>query len=145
MVAGTLRPLSVYLVERDPVALGLITAVLEAAGLEVIGQAGTVAAAATGIARCRPDVVVVDTRLPDGVGFELCRYQLGVEGSPPIVLHAASLSVDEQREAARYGAALVGKNVRGDELIAAIRACGRRRPRGASLRVAGASSAGPAG
>ena len=43
------------------------------AGFVVVGEAGTVAAAREGILRARPDVAIVDVRLPDGSGIELVR------------------------------------------------------------------------
>lgn len=39
----------------------------------VVGEAGTVAEAIAGARRCKPDVVVMDVRLPDGSGVEACR------------------------------------------------------------------------
>ncbi len=41
--------------------------------LEVIGQAAGVTQALGKIPPCRPDVALVDDRLPDGNGFDLCR------------------------------------------------------------------------
>lgn len=41
--------------------------------LEVVGEAGTVAAALTLAEKMRPDIVLLDVRLPDGSGFEACR------------------------------------------------------------------------
>jgi two-component system response regulator DevR len=39
----------------------------------VVGEAGSVAAAVVEARRCRPDVVLMDVRLPDGSGVEACR------------------------------------------------------------------------
>src|SRR3954468_12312281 len=41
--------------------------------LEVVGEAGSVQEALSRIPSLRPDVVVLDVRLPDGTGVELCR------------------------------------------------------------------------
>ncbi|MEV5503740.1 response regulator transcription factor [Nonomuraea fuscirosea] len=40
-----------------------------APGIEVVAQAGTIAGAVAETGRCRPDVVVLDRRLPDGDGI----------------------------------------------------------------------------
>jgi two-component system, NarL family, response regulator DevR len=39
----------------------------------VVGEAGTVAEAVAEAHRCRPDIVLMDVRLPDGSGVEACR------------------------------------------------------------------------
>lgn len=41
--------------------------------LEVVGEAGTVASALATAEKTRPDIVLLDVRLPDGSGFEACR------------------------------------------------------------------------
>ncbi len=45
-------------------------------GIEIVGEAGTVATAVAETARLRPDVVLLDIRLPDGTGFHACRQIL---------------------------------------------------------------------
>lgn len=68
------RPIRVLLVDdHDVVRRGLV-ALLDGTGrLRVVGEADSVVRAVTEAERCRPDVVVMDIRLPDGSGVEACR------------------------------------------------------------------------
>jgi len=59
--------------DHKVVRLGLHTLLNRHPGIEVVGEAGTVAAAVAETARLQPDVVLMDVRLPDGNGFEACR------------------------------------------------------------------------
>jgi two-component system, NarL family, response regulator DevR len=44
--------------------------------LEIVGEAATVASAIEACARLKPDVLLLDVRLPDGTGFDACRQIL---------------------------------------------------------------------
>ena len=48
----------------------------ERAQFQVVGEAATAGAAVTETARLKPDVVLLDIRLPDATGFEACRQIL---------------------------------------------------------------------
>src|SRR5437899_6614572 len=68
------RPIRLLIVDDHKVVrLGLHTLLSRHAGIEVVGEAGTMAAAVEETARLQPDVVLMDVRLPDGNGFEACR------------------------------------------------------------------------
>jgi DNA-binding NarL/FixJ family response regulator len=43
------------------------------ANIEVVGEAGTMKDAVSGAARLKPDLVLMDVRLPDGSGIDACR------------------------------------------------------------------------
>ncbi|MFN8122023.1 MAG: response regulator transcription factor [Thermoleophilia bacterium] len=55
------------------VRIGLKTLLANTAGFRVVGEAGTVAEAIALAVQARPDVVLMDVRLPDGSGVEACR------------------------------------------------------------------------
>ena len=56
---------------------------LEAEGLEVVGEAGTAEQAYGRIHALDPDVAVLDVRLPDGDGVSVCREVRNPTPEPP--------------------------------------------------------------
>jgi DNA-binding NarL/FixJ family response regulator len=65
---------SVFLVDdHELVRRGLREFLAEEGDLTVVGEADTAAGAVRGISETKPDVAVVDVRLPDGNGIEVCR------------------------------------------------------------------------
>jgi len=66
--------LSVFLLDDHEVVRTGLRALLEAADdIEVVGEAGTVAEALSRIPPTKPNVAILDVRLPDGSGVEVCR------------------------------------------------------------------------
>jgi two-component system, NarL family, response regulator DevR len=59
--------------DHEVVREGLRALLSRREGFDVVGQAGSVAESITEAARTRPDIVVMDVRLPDGSGIEACR------------------------------------------------------------------------
>jgi DNA-binding NarL/FixJ family response regulator len=59
--------------DHDVVRRGLKELLEDSGDIEVVGEASTVAAARSGIPLAEPDVVVLDVRLPDGSGVQVCR------------------------------------------------------------------------
>ncbi len=53
--------------------MGLRTLFRQTDNVEVVAEAGSVAQAMKGVAQHRPDVVLMDLRLPDGTGVDACR------------------------------------------------------------------------
>ncbi len=59
--------------DHEVVRIGLTTLLRRQSWLEVVGEAATAAAAVQEALRLRPDVVIMDVRLPDYSGVEACR------------------------------------------------------------------------
>jgi DNA-binding NarL/FixJ family response regulator len=91
--------------------------------LEVVGEAGTAEEAINRVPSTRPDVAVLDVRLPDGDGIEVCR-ELRSRHPNLACLMLTSFADDEALFAAIMAGAsgYVLKQIRGNELIVAIRA-----------------------
>jgi len=91
--------------------------------LEVVGEASTAQQALSRVAATLPDVVVLDVRLPDGSGIDVCRSILSAH---PEVRCLMLTAYDDDR--ASYAAVLAGasgyvlKDIRGQKLIEGIRA-----------------------
>ena len=90
--------------------------------IEVVGEAGTAAEALVRIPATRPDVAVLDVRLPDGSGVEVCRE---IRSQLPDVkcLMLTSFADDEALfDAIMAGASgYVLKAIRGTDLLSAVR------------------------
>lgn len=68
------KPIRLLLVDdHEVLRIGLRTLFAEAGGFDVVGEAGTMAGAVAESLRLKPDVVLMDVRLPDGSGIEACR------------------------------------------------------------------------
>jgi two-component system, NarL family, response regulator DevR len=115
--------LRVFLVDDHEVVRRGVAEVLEDdPGLVVAGEAGSVAEALARVPAVRPDVVVLDMRLPDGSGADLCRsLRQRIPGLPCLVL--TSFSDSEALEAAVDAGAtgFLLKQVRGPALVSAVR------------------------
>ncbi|WP_433679361.1 response regulator [Nocardia sp. CA-119907] len=121
--------ITVFLVDdHEIVRRGLVDLLESDPELTVIGQAGDVATAMTGIHALQPDVAVLDVRLPDGNGIELCRDLLAeIDGLHCLILTSYT---DEHAmlDAILAGASgYVVKNIKGMELAAAIKEVGTGR------------------
>jgi two-component system KDP operon response regulator KdpE len=122
------RPLRVLVVEDEPVNRALLRAVLKSATSERLGgaevrEAETLAAARAIVGAWRPDVVILDVRLPDGNGLDLARelppHDSGVR--PAVLVMSASVQPSD-RDAARLsgGDAFLGKPFLPADLLATL-------------------------
>ena len=62
--------------DSEVVRMGLRALLAAERSIEILGEAGTVASAVETCARLKPDLVLLDIRLPDGTGFDACRQIL---------------------------------------------------------------------
>lgn len=116
-------PVRVFLVDDHEVVRRGVAEVLEDdPGITVAGEAGSMAEALARVPAVRPDVVVIDMRLPDGDGADLCRgLRERVPGLRCLVLTSYS-EQDALDAAVRAGASgFLLKQVRGPALVSAVR------------------------
>lgn len=89
---------------------------------DVVGEAGTVAQALSRIAATMPDVAVLDVRLPDGSGIDLCREIRSTHPTINCLILTAYDDDEANLSAILAGAAgYVIKDIRGQNLVESIR------------------------
>jgi len=116
--------ISVFLLDDHEIVRRGIAQLLTAEDdIEVVGEAGTAAQALARMPALRPDVAILDVRLPDGDGVSVCRDVRSAITPPPACLMLTSYSDDE----ALFGAIMAGasgyllKQVAGTDLVGAVR------------------------
>jgi len=122
-MASDSRAVRVFLLDDHEVVRQGLTALLETQpDLIVVGEAATAAEALARVPALRPDVAVLDVRLPDGNGVQVCR-QLRAELPDLACLMLTSFADDEALfTSVMAGAAgYVLKELRGGDLVQAIR------------------------
>ena len=97
---------SVLIVDDHPAFRHSASALLEAEGFDVVGEASDGPQAIEAVARLRPDVVLLDIQLPGVDGISVAG-QLAAGPDPPAVVLISS------RDAAAYGARLEHTPARG--------------------------------
>ncbi len=90
--------------------------------MEVVGEASTADEALRRIPAARPDIAVLDVRLPDGSGVEVCREVKSVMPSVSCLMLTSYSDDEALLNAIMAGASgYVLKEIRGNDLIKAIR------------------------
>ena len=116
------RAIRVFLLDDHEVVRRGIADVLEADGIAVVGEAATAAEALRRIPAASPDVAILDARLPDGSGIDVCRE---VRSTMPAVRCLILTSYDDAD--AVFAAVMGGasgyllKQIRGTSLVDAVR------------------------
>ncbi|GAA1694370.1 response regulator transcription factor [Glycomyces endophyticus] len=113
----------VFLLDDHEVVRRGLCELLERDGdIEVVGEASDVAEALRRIPAARPHVAVVDARLPDGNGVEVCRRVR--EADPAVAVLVLTSYEDDDTLFAAIEAGAAGfllKQVRGNDLVEAVR------------------------
>jgi two-component system response regulator DevR len=117
------QQISVYLLDDHEVVRQGLRALLEGAGdITVVGESGSALEATHRIPALRPQVAVLDARLPDGSGIEVCRAVRAVD---PTISALILTSYDDDE--ALFAAIMAGasgyvlKEIRGTDLVQAVR------------------------
>ncbi len=112
--------------DHEVVRQGLVALLDRRPGFEVVAQAGTVAESIEQARLYRPDIVVMDVRLPDGSGVEACRA-IRDELPKTRVIMLTSFPDDEAVLSAIVAGAAgyLLKQIRARDLVAALEAVGR--------------------
>jgi two-component system, NarL family, response regulator DevR len=118
------KPIRLLLVDDHQVVLvGLRTVLHNRQGITVVGEAGTRADAVRAAKRLKPDIILMDVRLPDGSGVEACRDILTSYPTTRVIF-LTSFADDEFALASVLAGAqgYVLKNIDSDLLIQSIHA-----------------------
>ena len=121
------RRLSILIVDdHEVVRQGLAALLGRRAEFQVVAEAGTVAEAVAAARKFRPDLVIMDVRLPDGSGIEACREIRADLPDTRVVILTSYPDEDAVLSAIIAGASgYLLKQVRARDLMAALEAVGR--------------------
>jgi two-component system response regulator DevR len=123
MSKNTPPPIRLLLVDDSDVVRAGLRALLGAEpGLQLLGEAASVAEAVTAARKLHPDVILLDIRLPDGTGFDACRQILRVTPDARVLILTSVVDdalLDEAIRAGTHGYLL--KEINARLLVQAIR------------------------
>ena len=111
--------------DHEVVRRGLADLLQSQGDIEVVGESGLAQEATHRIPALRPDVAILDARLPDGSGIDVCRE---VRSADPDI--KALILTSYQDDEALFSAIMAGaagyvlKQIKGQELVRAIRSVG---------------------
>lgn len=124
MPASDANPITVVLVDdHEMVALGLRALLSDEPGVDVVGWAGNVADAVRIVEQHRPDVVMMDYRLPDGTGADAARAIAELPDPPGVVMATSVVDRRVLGQALEAGCCgFISKHADRRDLLDAIRA-----------------------
>jgi DNA-binding NarL/FixJ family response regulator len=120
---GATNTIRVFLLDDHELVRRGIRELLESEGdIEVVGESGSAQEAARRIPALRPDVAILDGRLPDGSGIDVCRDIRSVDPTIKAVI-LTSYDDDEALFSAIMGGAAgyILKQVRGNDFVDVVR------------------------
>ena len=117
------KPIGVFVLDDHEIVRRGVCGLLEAEpDIRVIGEAGTASAALASIPALRPDVAVLDVRLPDGDGVSVCREVRSRAPGVACMMFTAFSDDQAKLDAIMAGAAgYVLKQIGGSDLVGAVR------------------------
>ncbi len=120
-------PIRVFVLDdQEIVRLGVRGLLEDEPDIRIIGEAGTASAALASILVLRPDVAVLDVRLPDGDGVSVCREVRSRTPEVACLMFTAFSDDQALLDSIMAGAAgYVLKEVRGPDLAGAVRTAAR--------------------
>ncbi|WP_067972866.1 response regulator [Nocardiopsis trehalosi] len=120
---ATPDPIKVFLVDDHEVVRRGVAALLECEDdMRVVGEAGTAEQALARIPVARPDVAVLDVRLPGGSGVSVCREVRSARPEIACLMLTSFADDDALYDAVMAGAAgYVLKQIHGADLVGAVR------------------------
>lgn len=111
--------------DHEVVREGLVATVGNQPGLTVVGTAATGRESIELVRRVTPDIALVDLRLPDMTGNDVCREIMALEYDTRVIMLTTYLNETIMRDALNAGAhAFVTKGAGVSKLVEVIRECG---------------------
>lgn len=96
----------------------MMSAMLQIQGFEVVGEAANAKEALELASAGRPDVVVLDYRMPDVDGITTTRWLLEQDADRAVVMYSAYLTQDDEQRAFDAGVRACVSKVAGVEALA---------------------------
>jgi two-component system response regulator DevR len=116
------KPIRLLVVDDHQVTrLGLRALLETVPQFTIVGEAGSVAEAIEAVNRLKPDLLLLDVRLPDGSGLDVCRYLQQSDLETKVVVLTSFADDELVLDAIEAGAdGYLLKEIYGDKLVHAI-------------------------